>query len=361
MRETKSNSKKYSAKQFYSDIKKELEKIAPIEYLSSRYGLTYEILSLILGQVKDHISNKKQDETEIALDLMSEYQLFLEARTNLWKRNSSQLKTLHKINKIEESIKHIIRYYLNSNKLKRYARGISNVFENHPNLKVDYFANIHSKSKAYWFGWLFAEAWITQYGNSSRYKKPYYRFGVACSHKDADLIYRFAGEIGFDLNKIKSRFYQTLKGTNKLLVLRFSNFDFAEYLKWRGFIIGNQKSKNIELPKLSKRDLYLAFLLGYYDGDGKMGTTQIASGSKNFLEQIKSYFKLKNKIRLQISNYFDPIKNRFVKGSTYILYLGPDLFNEMLANYQNSLKRKRIPKYNLRQRLEKANRARLSK
>ena len=142
---------------------------------------------------------------------------------------------------------------------------------------------------------------------------------------------------------------------------RISNFDFSEYLKWNGFIIGKNKSKNIELPNLKNRKLFLAFLLGYFDGDGKMGTTKIASGSKIFLKQIKAKFEIKGKIQKQISCFYDSIKDRIVEGSTYIISLGSNLFNKMLINYSDSLKRKRIPKYTLNQRLEKANKARLAK
>ena len=37
------------------------------------------------------------------------------------------------------------------------------------------------------------------------------------------------------------------------------------------------KSKTIEFPHLNSKELELSFLLGYYDGDGKKGTTRIAS------------------------------------------------------------------------------------
>ena len=88
----------------------------------------------------------------------------------------------------------------------------------------------------------------------------------------------------------------------------------------------------------------MAFLLGYFDGDGKQGTTQISSGSRNFLLEIKQLFNIKNKIQFQKSEFYDPLKNRIVKGTTYKLSLGPDLFNEMLKNYRFSLARKRIQK-----------------
>jgi hypothetical protein len=46
----------------------------------------------------------------------------------------------------------------------------------------------------------------------------------------------------------------------------------------------NQKSKKITLPELKTYDLYLAFLLGYFDGDGETGTSKIHSVSPIFLK-----------------------------------------------------------------------------
>ncbi|MFX1501287.1 MAG: hypothetical protein ACFFDH_10035 [Promethearchaeota archaeon] len=293
---------------------------------------------------------------------MKDYQFFLKAKLNLWKKNISNPKDLKTFENIELSIHKILKNYQLQNKLKRYARGISCVFDNHPDLITDYFIEINSKPKAYWLGWLFAEAWISKYGESTNGKKPLYRFGVACLSKDAILIKKFAKEINFDVNRIKTRNYDTATlGKRQLLVMRFSNFDFCEFLRWHGFIIGETKSNNIKPPKLKNREFYLAFLLGYFDGDGKQGTTKISSGSRIFLNQIKEYFKIRNKVLFQKTEFYDSLKNRIVRGSTYTLSLGPDLFNDMLANYQNSLTRKRIPKYNLRQRIEKANQARLLK
>ena len=103
-----------------------------------------------------------------------------------------------------------------------------------------------------------------------------------------------------------------------------------------------RKSKIITLPELKNRELYLAFLLGFFDGDGKQGTTRIVTGSINFLKQIKKKFNLQYKIYLKISRG-TYIRGKEIKGQGYSMSLGVKLFNEMLDNYKNSLKRKRIP------------------
>ena len=118
---------------------------------------------------------------------------------------------------------------------------------------------------------------------------------------------------------------------------------FANNLIKYGFIIGNTKSKHIQLPKLNSRELYLAFLLGYYDGDGKVYTTRITCGSKKFLEQIKELFNLNNVIAKKFSGP-TPVHGRVLHGMCYEMGLGKTLFREMLSNYQYSLPRKRILK-----------------
>jgi len=81
---------------------------------------------------------------------------------------------------------------------------------------------------------------------------------------------------------------------------------------------------------LSSRELLLAFLLGFFDGDGKRGSTRITSSSLKFLDQIKIKFNLPYTI------YHEPGKN------AWSLHLGAELFNHMLDNYKKSIPRKRV-------------------
>jgi hypothetical protein len=100
-----------------------------------------------------------------------------------------------------------------------------------------------------------------------------------------------------------------------------------------------RKSKRIEYPKLPRRDLELAFLLGYYDGDGIRHSTAIASGSIRFLEQVRDRFDLRYRIHRRVDEKV--ILGRKTKGTECIMYLGAKLFNEMMKNYTQSMPRKR--------------------
>ena len=59
-----------------------------------------------------------------------------------------------------------------------------------------------------------------------------------------------------------------------------------------------RRIKNPRLPNLKNRNLMLAFLLGFYDGDDTLGYNKntgriqpsLTSSDINFLQQIKSHF-----------------------------------------------------------------------
>ena len=196
-----------------------------------------------------------------------------------------------------------------------------------PYLKEDYFERIVFKEKAYWLGFLYAEGYI-----ETRFNQPF-RLGIEISTKDEILIDRFIKAIGLEPSR---KFYRSRDNT---ACVRFANKEFINNLVKNGCV--PRKSKIISLPELKNRELYLAFLLGFFDGDGKQGTTRIVTGSINFLIQIKEKFNLQYKIYLKISRG-TYIRGKEIKGQGYSMSLGVKLFNEMLDNYKNSLKRKRI-------------------
>jgi len=192
----------------------------------------------------------------------------------------------------------------------------------HPNLKINYFKYIDTKEKAYWLGFIFAEGSIHQAN--------VLQFQLEISKNDEILIDRFAHSIGFN-----TRYKKEISRDNTVR-LRFKNNQFANNLIKHGMIVGKEKSKNIKMPVLKNRGLYLAFLLGYYDGDGKQGTTSLKSGSRIFLKQTKELFGLNTKISIRKYKLKDGQESE-----AFDFWLGAKLFNEMMDNYNNSLSRKR--------------------
>jgi hypothetical protein len=188
----------------------------------------------------------------------------------------------------------------------------------HPNIDLDFFKSIDTKEKAYWLGFIFADGCITL----DKRKKDSKRFKLEINKKDEILLDNFASAIGFNLK------YKSYREESNTVRIRLGNKRFISNLIDNG--ISFRKSNIIKFPKLDNRKLYLAFLLGYFDGDGTEGTSKITSGSKKFLKQIKSHFNIKSTIH-----------QKFGYGKAYDLYLGAKLFNEMLYNYDKSLSRKR--------------------
>ena len=81
----------------------------------------------------------------------------------------------------------------------------------------------------------------------------------------------------------------------------------------------------------------LAFLLGYFDGDGhlyKGMTVQLYSADYSYLEKIRILYESKNIVRTRkkVDDKKRPQKT---------LYLGADLYDAMLRSFSGSMKRKR--------------------
>ncbi len=185
-------------------------------------------------------------------------------------------------------------------------------------LDANYFEIIGTKEKAYWLGFLFADGWMY-----IRKNKPDTRqLGIEIHKKDEGIIDRF-------LKSLKAEGIEKhYRKNNDMVYIKVGNKKLTKDLINHGVV--PNKSKTIKFPNLNSRELELAFLLGYYDGDGKKDTTRIASGSKKFLEKIKEKFQLEFKITKQQT-----------KGITYRMILGAELFNEMMDNYSMSSPNKR--------------------
>ena len=199
--------------------------------------------------------------------------------------------------------------------------------EREKKFRENYFEVIDTKEKVYWLGFLYADGWITKQGKNRKSK----RVGIWLGKKEEIIIDRF---IKLKLNKqMKKKYSKDGKG----VYVAFGNKKIINDLENLG--LHTNKSNSIELPKLKGNELYLAFVLGYYDGDGTVNTTKICSGSRVFLEQIKEKFNLKSKIIKH--NYESEINGRVINSKANYMHLRAKLFNEMMDNYNDSLPRKR--------------------
>ncbi len=217
------------------------------------------------------------------------------------------------------------RDFENDLRFKKKVPIYRHIFKYHPNIDIHYFKQVDTKKKAYWLGFLFADGFI------KTNKGVPYRVGIDAGKKDFWLIDRFVKDIG-----LNPKYIQNLENRWRM---SFICKEIIRNLIINGLIPGKEKSNNINFPQLKNRELNLAFLLGYFDGDGTQKTSKITSGSKIFLEQINKKFVINHKIEIIRSG--GPIDGREINGVAYRLALGSGLFNEMLDNYTDSLPRKR--------------------
>ena len=298
-----------------------------INTLLSRH-ISQECLSIqILNQTKSHITRKLSYCKENPNYFLTEKLL------------SNWISSLKSNKSYSTKIKSIINKYKTSNKLplNRFY-----VLKYHPNLQLNYYKIVDSKKKAYWLGWLFAE------GSLYKRRDGQLVISVEIDVKDGILIKRFINTIGFNPKKVE--FHKRIKYNKKgepyisrTFRVRFKNNLFAKNLQSQGFPVGKKAGK-IRFPKLNNKKYDLAFLLGYFDGDGtikhhksgKIIEIRIFSKSRLFLEDIKSKFGLDYKIVQMIGKKRDGTPTY-----TNALNLGFFLYNNIIDNCDVSLPRKR--------------------
>lgn len=229
----------------------------------------------------------------------------------------------------------LINKYREKNKLfLRKHRGERWYYHN-PGFKGRFFNNIDTYEKGYWLGFMGADGHVSKRGD--------FQMVINLSYKDIEHLYTFCAVLGLNSDKVEE-FYDY--AGYHMCSLRFECRSMVEDLYEHGYTSSKSKIKSIPYPikkaiqeaKIeSNKSLYiwksnsgkiaLAWLYGYYDGDGLMNTTGIACGNKEMLEEIKFLFNI----------YYD------VNGDDgdYYLSVGAHLMNQMQVIYNKGLKRKR--------------------
>jgi hypothetical protein len=184
--------------------------------------------------------------------------------------------------------------------------------ERHPDLIEDYFDEVDTTEKAYWLGFLYADGNVSQNG---------YSMALKLALKDEERIDAFGAAIGADGIK-----YYRAQGQ---VALHVGRKRFCDGLVKQG--CGPAKTTDIRLPQFSSDALDLAFLLGYFDGDGwRQGarSAAVCSGSQAMLADIKVRWRLPSVIKQTAPG-------------CWAIVLGVELYEKMQANYTDSMPRKR--------------------
>lgn len=199
--------------------------------------------------------------------------------------------------------------------LKKLSNDVSKLSSCSEKFNERIFENIDTKEKAYWLGFLYADGNVNTKHN---------RIGFHLAYKDVVLLERFCDFVGGDRSKIVSY------NNNETVFYYISSSDMKNDLAKHNLLPNKTYKK--EFPIIEDYELFLAFFLGVFDGDGSKSNSSLVSGNKEFLEYCCERLELdKNKIRLQINPY----------GSCYSLYINSNKYIEILKNYSNSLERKR--------------------
>lgn len=183
------------------------------------------------------------------------------------------------------------------------------VMIDYTNTDKRFFKTIDTKQKAYWLGFIAADGYVNNK-----------RLTIRLSPKDQERIDLFIEHINApsEAKKFDSQGYVYVNIYGK---------DLVSDLNKQG--IKTPKAHYVTFNDLGSYKLNLAFLQGYYDGDGNAKGAGICSCSLKILEQFKSYFNI-------------PFDIKEHKG-VYYLNIGMNLKREMNENMTNSMPRKRAP------------------
>ena len=129
------------------------------------------------------------------------------------------------------------------------------------NVDENYFDYIDNSNKAYFLGFIMADGCIYYHTKLEKYE-----FSLQIKDTDSDLIFKFAKDIDFPLDKIFYR-SRTRKGTVCNSVnIRIYNTRFCENLIKHGII--PRKGGHEAIPNSVPKEFIYDFIRGYIDGDG---------------------------------------------------------------------------------------------
>ncbi|KKL92390.1 hypothetical protein LCGC14_1885170 [marine sediment metagenome] len=196
-----------------------------------------------------------------------------------------------------------------------------------------------TEEKGYWFGFMLSDGSITL-GTDEKVR---YQISIELGIKDKDQLVKFTNSIGLKTTKIGER-TKTIEGKEyEMTYITFTCKPMVDDLRNLGYFEFKDGGRLSSLESMPY-NIQKSIILGFFDGDGLQGKSEIDSSNVQFLYQLKEYYNIKYPVTLKIDIDADYINNNPIKPTKnmYRLSLGASFFNDLLNNYKNSMGRKRI-------------------
>lgn len=303
--------------------------------ISGDIEVTYGELAILLGKHEDYIYHiRKYILSQSNRRYNPNYNFDLETLQEF----KSALRVLLK-EKAKISISFIKKYINTNPDLKEY------LFERVTIENPHYFDSIETIEKAYWFGFICADALVKQ-----KYR---YTFKLELKSSDRERLVKLANLLGLDTERIKNRKRIYDDNNGKLKIKEYSRIQFKSKRMIEDLLRNGYSSSAMEtgLPEIINRadeDMALAFLLGFFDGDGTWyggRSGEIYSSNKMILTDIKKKFMIKYPVRTTKEALIDELSGKIIHRAAHRLTLGANLYEKMMKNYGYSMKRKRAPQF----------------
>jgi len=272
-----------NTKNFIECLRIEMEKVVPLNYLDKDGHLTLVNMSKFLDGRKDFISSiilrkANHDLTyRLALDVIIKWKTRL-IELGIMSRNSIDLLMAYL-----EFHKPVIpiSYHIS------WSQYRSQKF-----IKEDFFNKIDTIEKAYWLGFFFGDGSVTYSHNKLR------KIVITLKADSQDLLSQLCGSLGLHPTSIFGPYTHRHKDgrVNMEVQLSINSEEMVNDIIKAGFTPPMRGShiKKIKWPLhlLITKKLKLAFILGFYDAEGRTGSTQIRQTDREFLDIVVSEFNL---------------------------------------------------------------------
>ncbi len=207
--------------------------------------------------------------------------------------------SLAELGRLTGHVSSTVKRLLVSAGVKTRTQKEQNIFSNRARkkpVKEDYFSDIISPNQAWLMGFLASNGTISSTDNTIK---------IGLSSCDREILEKIQKELNYNQGKIYD--YQTQQGFF-ISELRWTSSQQKQDLARFG-IVPNKTYKKMELPKIEEK-LQLAFILGYFDGDGSFSISKDArycrlrfcAYREEVLQSIANYLKKYYNITYSLSN-----------------------------------------------------------